>query len=77
MAHKLRPRQADLELLAEVSMVTGCPMRDVLRAAVEAWVATPEGAPWAVHYRRARTLYDRTPRTTDFGRRSDADPPPP
>jgi hypothetical protein len=69
---KLRPRRADLEFLATVAHRTGEPMSAILRRAWEAWVATPDGAPWRVSYVLAKHHYDRDPATTGFGRR----PPP-
>lgn len=76
MEQQLRPRRADLEFLAEVAVMTGRPMSAILRAALEAWVATPDGRSWAHSYRLHQRRYDRDPNTTGFGRpRMPSDPP--
>jgi hypothetical protein len=69
MAHKLRPRRADLDFLLSVSTVTGEPMSAILRRALKAWVTTPDGEPWRLYHVLAKHRYDRDPETTGFGRR--------
>lgn len=68
MEQQRHPRRADLEFLAEVAMMTGRPMSAILRAAVEAWVATPDGRSWAHRDHLYQLRYDRDPNMTGFDR---------